>query len=62
MKKRKTYLLNTSARSVTRSVIFTGYIPATGKRSIHLKSKKGRQNYGCKEESRKERRSEEIKF
>lgn len=40
MKKRKTYLLNMSARSVTRSVIFTGYTPATGKRSIHLKAKR----------------------
>lgn len=40
MKKRKTYLLNTSARFVTRSVIFTGYTPATGKKFIHSKAKR----------------------
>lgn len=63
MKKRKTYLLNTSARSATRSVIFTGYTPATGKKFIHLKAKrKEDKNYASKEESRKERSSKEIKF
>lgn len=63
MKKRKTYLLNTSARSVTRSVIFTGYTPATGKKFIRLKAKrKEDKNYASKEESRKERRSKESKF
>lgn len=54
MKKRKTYLLNMSARSATRSVIFTGCTPATGKKSIHLKAKKGRKIMAVKKAAKKE--------